>query len=42
MNIGNKYVNKMQNISAPEDAEILEAQDWTFPVRKAYGPGRLA
>ncbi len=24
------------------DAEILEAQDWSFPVPISYGPGRLA
>ena len=24
------------------DAEILLAQDWTFPVPIAYGPGRLS
>ena len=24
------------------DADILEPQDWTFPVPIAYGPGRLA
>jgi alcohol dehydrogenase class IV len=29
----------MQNMS---DAEILLAQDWTFPVPIAYGPGRLS
>ena len=23
------------------DAEILEAQDWSFPVPISYGPGRL-
>lgn len=28
-------------ITATKD-EILEAQDWTFPVPIAYGPGRLA
>lgn len=26
----------------PQDCAILEAQDWTFPVSMAYGPGRLA
>ena len=26
----------------PEDDEISTAQDWTFPVPIAYGPGRLA
>ncbi len=25
-----------------KDAEILQPQDWTFPVPIAYGPGRLA
>ena len=24
------------------DADILQTQDWTFPVPIAYGPGRLA
>ena len=24
------------------EAEILQAQDWSFPVLIAYGPGRLA
>ena len=23
------------------DADILEPQDWTFPIPIAYGPGRL-
>ena len=29
-------------MQTPHEAGILEAQDWTFPVPIAYGPGRLA
>ena len=28
-------------MQAPSDADILEPQDWTFPVPISYGPGRL-
>lgn len=32
----------MTKIFELTDAEILEAQDWSFPVPISYGPGRLA
>jgi len=32
----------MQSITVLQDCAILEAQNWTFPVPIAYGPGRLA
>lgn len=28
-------------VHAPQDQNILDAQDWSFPVPIAYGPGRL-
>ena len=32
---------EFKNLTA-DDFEILNAQDWSFPVPIAYGPGRLA
>ena len=29
-------------VQITKDAEILEPQDWSFPVPIAYGPGRLS
>ena len=31
----------MKAIDSMTDADILEPQDWTFPIPIAYGPGRL-
>ena len=28
-------------LSTTTEAEILQAQDWSFPIPIAYGPGRL-
>jgi len=33
--------DEFKNLTA-DDFEILNAQDWSFPVPIAYGPGRLA
>lgn len=32
----------MPSISGAEEADMLNAQDWTFPIPIAYGSGRLA
>lgn len=31
----------MKAVDSMTDADILEPQDWTFPIHIAYGPGRL-